>query len=209
MKLTLSPRKVFNFYKKLIRENKNWLFLTAGIFVCGSFSGLIVSLLLPSFAEDTLRNYSASIDRNVPLGWQLSWYVFQRNLALTTISSFLGVVFGIVPIFVTYINGVVLGVVFGFVPIQGVINPLQLLLLLLPHGVFEYTGTLLGTSFGLRLGINWLLDKKGKSRKEIFVDDLKRLVIAYPLVFILLLVAALIEGLVTINIACFFGGICQ
>src|SRR3972149_5755583 len=76
--------------------------------------------------------------------------------------------FSLTSIFVTYINGVVLGVVFGYIPARGFANPLQIFLLIVPHGIFEYLGTFLAMSFGLRLGINWILEKKGKSRWEVF-----------------------------------------
>ncbi len=209
MNLTPSLKKVFGYYKNTILVNKSWVLLTGVIFVCGVTTGLIISIFVPSFAEQALKNYASSIDKNVQPGLDLSSYVFVRNITITTVSSFLGAIFGLVPIFVTYINGMVLGVVFGYLPINALANPFQIFLLIVPHGIFEYLGTFLGMSFGLRLGINWILDKKDKSRREVFVEDLKKLISIYPLVFLLLVVAALVEGTVTIKISCFLGGLCK
>ena len=209
MNLISNFKKVFDYYKNTIFENNNWFRLTAAIFVFGIVTGLIISLFIPFIAEQALKNYASSIDTNIKPGFDLSVYVFTRNITITTVSSFLGIIFGLTSIFVTYINGIVLGVVFGYLPVRGFANPFQIFLLILPHGIFEYIGTFLAMSFGLRLGINWIVDKKGKSRKQIFVEDLKKLISIYPLVFLLLLLAALIEGTITIKVSCILGGLCN
>lgn len=209
MKLLILFGKIFRYYKKIISDNKNWFLFAAGILVCGAITGALVSFFIPTFGETTLSNYAQSIDPNIEIGWNLSWYVFKRNLLIVTISNLFGIVFGIIPFLVTYFNGLVLGIVLGYLPLKGSVNPIQLFVLIAPHGIFEYSATLLGMSFGLRLGINWMFDKKGKSRREVFVEDLKKLISIYPLVFLLLGVAAMIEGLVTIKVSCILGGLCD
>lgn len=207
MRLLKLFAKVSTYYKKTIISNKKWLVFAAVILISGAFTGFLVTFLFPEMAEKSLSTYSKSIDKNIDPGWSLSWYVFNRNLWILTISNLLGIFLSIVPFLVTYINGFVLGVVLGYLPAKEIAHPLEILILILPHGIFEYAATLIMMSFGLRLGLNWIMAPKSLRLKTFFVD-IKKLLTVYPLGFLLLLLAALIEGMLTLKIACFIGGIC-
>lgn len=208
MDFKFSPKNWFSLYRDLIIESKKWLLFAILLLFAGALTGFLVTLYFPSFGEEALIGYASSIDQDIKPGLELTQYVFLRNFSIAALASILGAFFGLIPILVTYINGMVLGIVFGYLPIQGSASPWHILLLTAPHGIFEYAGTILAMGFGLKLGINWMFDKKGKSRKGIFLNDLKNLLKIYPLVFLLLAVAAIVEGLLTIPIACFFAGIC-
>jgi stage II sporulation protein M len=201
-------KKTYSFYRNLIDENKGWLLLTLVIFVSGALTGSLISFLVPSLAEETLRNYANSIETDISLGWDLTSYVLQRNLTITTVAGLLGAVFGLIPSFVTYINGLVLGVVLTFFSTSEQVSLVQLLFLIVPHGVFEYVGVFLVMSFSLKWGLHWVFPKNRGRRQRTFLEDLKKLASIYPLALFLLVLAAIIEGTVTPAIACFVIGVC-
>jgi stage II sporulation protein M len=62
-----------------------------------------------------------------------------------------GLLFGVIPVLFTIINGFVLGVVSGYIyPQLGVTG---LLISILPHGIFELFSLFIGSGSGLFLGV--------------------------------------------------------
>ncbi|HSX57887.1 MAG TPA: stage II sporulation protein M [Candidatus Saccharimonadales bacterium] len=209
MPANLSPKTIFLYYKKIIFEARFWFLSLGIIFLLGLFVGIIVSVTIPSLSTKILKSYSSSVNFNAEEGLSLSLFIFKKNLGIVTLGSFLGFFFGALPALVANLNGFLLGIVLGFGEIYSKVNPWQLFLLLFPHGIFEYAGTFLGLTFGFRWGLGWVVRKANVSRKAVFVNDLKELLAIFPLVVLLLGIAALIEGNLTGKIACILASACR
>ena len=200
---------LFYYYRKLLVKSRDWFMLAFLIFLLGVFWGLVFSLTNSDFSTNILHNYSSSLDKNVKEGFDLSRYVFERNFGIVLFSIITGFFFGLVPTVVAFFNGLLLGILLGFRNIYSVLNPLQLFFLLFPHGIFEYLGTFLGLAAALKLGLNWTLAHSRGRRGKVFREDLLGALALLPLVLILLVVAAYIEGNWTAKIACLFSSICH
>lgn len=204
-----TPRVILNYYFDLILGSKKWLLVILLFFVPAFLGGFLVAFYFPQIAAETISKYAQSIDTEVKSGFEQSFYIFRRNLVISLIAVLGGVVIGVIPVFITYVNGFFLGVIIGFQEIYSTINLWQLLLLLAPHGIIEYLATFLAWGFGLRLGITWLLPKASGKRLLTLATNLKETLFILVLVVVLLAIAAFIEGYLTLEIACFLGGICQ
>ncbi len=200
---------VFNYYKKLILDNRGWIYLILGIFVIGVLLGLGTAQGDPETARKIIAQYASSVDKSLKPGWEQTKEIFDRNVFVILIAALTSLVLGLSSAFVALVNGFVLGLFVGFRDIHTKVNPWQLFLLLFPHGIFEYTGVFLSLSFGLRLGLNWLTnDSKGK-RLKVLKTNIQETIAILVLVIIILGLAAFIEGFLTLKIACFLSGICR
>lgn len=202
-------RVAITYYKRLIVKSKLWLFFTASLVLGGILTGLVISLFFPEQGAKLLQEYAKSLDSNLSPGLFSALYILQRNLLVSLISIFSGLVFGLVPAFIAYTNGLFLGSLLGLKQVYLVLNPWQLFLLLAPHGFVEYTATILAWGFGIRLGINWLLPVSSGQRFKVFRTNFLEACTIFFLALILLIIAALIEGILTERIACFLGGVCR
>lgn len=201
-------RKILSLYKKLISENRRWLYLVVAIFGFGFLSGLITSQTNPLITKSIIASYSQSIDKNLSYGLDQALFIAERNIFILLFTMVSSLFFGVTGFFVTYVNGAILGLFVGFSEIYQKINPWQFFWLLLPHGIVEYSASFLGLAFGLRLGLNWALERSRGKRFQVFLLNLKETFIILILVVLLLLLAAFIEGYLTQIIACTISGIC-
>ncbi len=201
--------KIIRLYQQLIVRNKKWFIPISIIFVIGVVSGYSLAVNNKEETTKILAGYASSIDFKVQDGLALSLYIFERNLGIVVFSLFAGFFFGLIPLAISFINGGLLGVVFGFSEIYKGVNFFQLLMLVLPHGIFEYTGSIIGLAFGLKLGVNWLRKSASGRRKKVFLKDLNEAFLIAPLVVLILAVAALVEGNLTDKIACFVASVCR
>lgn len=120
---------------------------------------------------------------------------FIRNNLTSVIQNIgFGVAFGIFSIYSLLRNGFMI----GYVGSTSGYSTLELLSLLLPHGVFELTGILLAISCGVRLGIGSI-----KSIIERGVDPLReagrKIKGLIPSLILLIIIAALIEAALGIH----------
>lgn len=200
---------LFNYYKNLILTSRKWILVILLLFFVGFISGLALSVSFPQISAKIISTFSASLDKDLKPGLGESLYIFKRNAQIVIVSSLSGIVLGVFPLFTTYVNGFLLGVVVGFGPIYKALSPWQLLWLLIPHGLVEYSATFLSMAFGLRLGLNWTLPKNKGKRSVTFLKNLRETFAILFLCIGLLVLAAVIEGMLTARIACFIAGICR
>lgn len=199
---------VVTYYKNLIYQNRRWVFFIIAIFLVGTLAGILISNTAPFITSSVIGQYSSSLNLSLK-DFNLSLFIFQRNVSIVGTATLLGVFLGVVPVFIAFLNGILLGLIVGFPALYKAVNPVQLFFLLFPHGIFEYTATFLALAFGLRLGVNWLLPGSfGRRLKTLRVNIVQTFYILV-LALILLIVAALIEGMLTGRIACFFTGVCR
>ena len=121
--------------------------------------------------------------------FELMGIIFFNNFKASFFAIVLGMGIGIFPL----VTGVVNGYLLGFVSREAVSqNGIFVLWQLLPHGIFELPAILFSIGIGLKIGGDMYSGDVGKKLKYNFVEGLRFFAFV---VFPLLLVAAIIEGL--------------
>ncbi len=197
-----------SYYKNLIIGNRKWFFAITILFLLSAMVGVLVSVFNSSFSENILESYARSIKPDLKEGWDSTLFIYQRNLTITLVASVFSFFFGLSALFVTFINGLLLGLIFGYPKIYTLANPVYLVALIVPHGIFEYFATFLSMAFGLRFGINWTLTANQGKRRQTFFRNFRELLSVLLLASIILFGAALIEGFLTKKIADCIVGSC-
>lgn len=124
--------------------------------------------------------------------------VFWNNLKAAALLVAGGVVFGVLPMAMVFVNGLVVGMVSGDAVRQGFGLLPFVLVGVLPHGLFEIPGYIIGGTLGIRLGLNVLGYSRGRQHgrglRAIVLDTLLVLVAA---VVPLLVVGSIVEVTIT------------
>ena len=196
-----AKEKIASFYKNevfsTIKENKNLILVSLGLFLLGSISGFYIFKVLlnnnPEIIDSFLKEFQ---DMFGPLKEMTSLEIFFTIFFINTRTSFLimmlGVFFGFFPFLSLWGNGTVVGLIYGKFIAEGG-NPLVFLMGILPHGVIEIPAILLAASQGFRIGKEVIFPPLGKSRSESLRVNIKKGLKLFAIIIPLLLVAALIE----------------
>lgn len=131
--------------------------------------------------------------------------VFKSNLYNCTIAILLGIGLGIIPIYITIYNGVLMGTVISYTSKtpNGVV---RFIISIIPHGIIEIPIMLISIGIGLRMGCNTFSflkallksDDKKPDRKRVLIQELKQSALFYTKWIIPgLLIAAIVETYVT------------
>ena len=133
--------------------------------------------------------------------FELTRFIMVNNIQSSFFAIFLGIFFGIAPLFITIINAYVLGFVINqSVAIEG---PL-IIWRLFPHGIFEIPAVLISVSLGLRLGMFlffWKSEVEEVKGVEVGIwSEFKKWLMQSLRIFIfvvvpLLVIAGIIEGI--------------
>lgn len=177
------------------------------------FAGVVIAFLNPQlfekFIEGAAELYGEGnlLDKSSA---QISWSILQQNSVAYLFMIVLGgVTLGLAAVFLLLLNAAILGLVFGFTA-AGVTGPefgwAETLALILPHALVEVPALLLGSTLGLRLGVDWLLPSAKGDRWQVWRSRLHDVGVITPLAILLITIAALIEGFVTPRIALLFLG---
>lgn len=183
-----------------LRGKAIYVFFASLIFLTGCFLGWLVFWQNPVFILENLDKLlgnlleiSEKMERASKLS--VAGYIFQNNARALLVMIFGGIAFGIVPFSALVFNGFVVGVVLALNFYHG--QSLYFFLAgMLPHGILELPAILTGAAFGLKTGAE-LLFSKGKSRIKILKENLKEGILALGILIPVLLIAALIEAVVT------------
>ena len=116
--------------------------------------------------------------------------VFLNNSFTVFLAVVLGVIFGILPFLVLFINGLILGIVIYFT--QTVAGWPTFFALILPHGIIEIPAVILACAAGLRLG-KVVLERIFKKEVSIKAELNLALIFFLKFLFPLLAIAAAIE----------------
>ncbi|MEN6378239.1 MAG: stage II sporulation protein M [Methanofastidiosum sp.] len=193
--------KITSFYKNeiftTIKENKNLMLLSLGLFLLGSISGFYTFKVLlnnnPQVIDSFLKEFQ---DMFGPLKEITSLELFVTIFYINTRTSFLimmlGVFVGFFPFLSLWGNGTVVGLLYGKFIAEGG-NSLVFLMGILPHGVIEIPAILIAASQGFRLGKEIISPPPGKSRSESLRVNIRKGLKLFALIIPLLLIAALIE----------------
>lgn len=121
----------------------------------------------------------------------LTWFIFQNNILSAFFGLVAGVLLGVVPIFNSLTNGVLLGYVYErSVDVIGYSS----IFLLVPHGIFELPAIFISLGMGLHLGM-FVFSRKGKKISEFKRRFWSSMKVFLSIVLPLLVIAAIIEGL--------------
>ncbi|MDV3104783.1 stage II sporulation protein M [Thermococcus waiotapuensis] len=176
------------------RAKEYFVLLTLGFTIAvvfGAITALTASQRSLGIFESIGRSIAGKIDTQDRFHTFLSIYF--NNLGVATSAYALGVLFGIVPWLIVMVNGFILGLVVALVISQGLMSPVQALLAIVPHGVFEIPAILLSATAGILL-------YRGTLKKE-GLDLVYSSLRLYALSAGLLLLAAFIEAFVTPRVA--------
>ncbi|KYC52238.1 MAG: hypothetical protein AMQ22_00915 [Candidatus Methanofastidiosum methylothiophilum] len=196
-----TKEKITSFYKNevfsTIRDNKNLMLISLGLFLLGSISGFYIFKILlnnnPEVIDTFLKEFQ---DMFGPLKEMTSLELFYTIFFVNTRTSFLimmlGVFLGLFPFMSLWGNGTVLGLIYGKFIAEGG-NPIVFLMGILPHGVIEIPAILIAASQGFRIGKEIISPPFGKSRSESLRVNIRMGLKLFALIIPLLLVAAFIE----------------
>ncbi|MBL8030560.1 MAG: stage II sporulation protein M [Candidatus Doudnabacteria bacterium] len=194
-------KKVLNFYKELLHQNKQavkWVTLSFFIFAMAGFG---LGVLFPSLMDMVAKSFENKFGGLSAFSWDLVFGIFYNNLKASLLILFGGVVFGIFPIVSLAINGGILGMLFqrvGSLENLSLWQKAEVLLLgILPHGIVELPVLFFTIALGFKLGTSWLKPRAGLSRSQVFLQSLKHVCLFVPLMIILLFVAAILEVFLT------------
>ena len=186
---------------------RRWVEVALFLFVVGLLLGLTVAQTDP---EEVLQALQPVLSQIGGIGeqvtaadspWARAWIIFQRNAQVTLFMTALALpLAGTMPVLFMLVNGLLLGIVIGLSSrlAGGLTTPLQMFLALAPHGVLELPALWLSAGFAMRLGVAWLLPDASGHRLETLRRTAVDAMTILDVVLVLLLVAAFIEGNVTL-----------
>lgn len=175
----------FNESLKYVSLHKNYIYLVIVVFFASSIFGYFNSNQL-TFIDEAIKDIILKTQGLDAL--ELIWFIFSNNVTSAISSLFLGVLFGVFPIFNAVFNGTILGYVYSkAVPIAG----FGVIWRLLPHGIFELPAIFISLGLGVHLGMSFFTTGRLNTFKERFRNSLK---VFLAVVVPLLMLAAVIES---------------
>jgi stage II sporulation protein M len=187
------------------QEMKHYFIASALVFIFGFILGWQQPAALTQFLHNQIQGLQSMSNyvngKENPQMW-LFFVIFLNNAVKAILFVFLGLAFGVLPLSMLVINGMVLGYVLSAQNSESTI--FLVLKGILPHGIIEIPAILIACAYGIKLGslvvkaiINFLIPAVGKTARNELAQVLK---ITKPLIVFLavsLLVAAIIESTVT------------
>jgi stage II sporulation protein M len=188
-------------------DNKYFVLAAFLLFMGGMLLGYFQSAAVEAMANQLLGQLQQVLDRIQENGGGTGatfWAIYTNNILAALMMMAMGLFFGFFPIVSMIANGLLLGFIFAKYSVVGVNPWLVFAAGILPHGIFELSAVFLAAGFGLRFGSLTLrsiglLFQPGKSGtvKNAWYDTLKQFPAAVLLVVVLLLVAGVVESVVT------------
>lgn len=175
----------------------------AGYFWSGHFSGPLGSAL------QGLQSLATQINAKQSVLYTFST-IFIHNLVTALLLIVFGIAAGIFPALAIWLNGLLMGFVTYLTATKVHVAAWKVVVFgVLPHGIFELTAILWATALGIQLGFAAIHDLWSAVRRGIhgadavsvraisFRSELRRSFKWFPVIVILLLVAAGIESTIT------------
>lgn len=171
-----------------LRESKKFFYFTILLFFIFVLIGYFVPA--PMEVQDAIKEYIKQLllETQGLSTFGLIKFIFLNNLQVSFFGVVLGALFGIFPLIYTIGNGYILGFVSKLAVSQG---GLQVLLQLVPHGIFELPAVFISLSLGFKLASFILQKDKGEAFRKYLLNSLRVFVF---IVIPLLIIAAVIEG---------------
>lgn len=164
----------------IVREARQYVFAAVAVYLAGIAAGAAFSERL-LFMLEPFRDIVQSIEGKGTA--EVIARLFLQNSVSALLAVWLGMVFGVVPVVGALTNGIAVGLLLSMT------DPAQLLVSLIPHGVFELPAIFIAWGLGMWRGAMVLRrdpERRAKGRNAYRVY----FVIVVPL----LIIAAVIEG---------------
>lgn len=187
--------------KQLIIQNLNWIILATIFFILGLVSAAFSfkNEMLMHNITDTQYEMLKKIAEMVFEGpaWKGIAILFFNNFFASLQMMLLGVFLSVPPLLGLFANGALLGSLLAELGREGV--PLFTFWAagILPHGIFELPAFIVSAAFGLKAGYHLLFPLPQKKRRESLGIIWKEFFALFPLIVSLLIIAAIIEVLLT------------
>jgi stage II sporulation protein M len=199
-------------YRRILWDGRRWLISAVLLFLVGIVAGLFTSVAFP---DESLRVLQPAMERlrevgqrvtSEPSPFERTSIIFRNNglalLWMMLLGLFAVPFFGLVPAAGVFGNGAMIGIIVGlgsrFSP--GAASPGAILLATLPHGIIEIPALWIGTAWGMKLGLAWLLPGAAGHRLRTLGRSALEAGQIFVLVSVLLIIAAAIEANVTLAI---------
>jgi stage II sporulation protein M len=197
---------VLRSYQQVLWRGRRWLATAVLLFVLGAVAGYVLAVANPGTVMETIRPL-LSLLRGMgeriaasesPV--ERTLIIFRNNLLAVVRMMVGGVLLGILPAMATAGNGLLLGMVFGLgsrlSPLGA--SPWVMLLSVVPHAIFEVPALWIAGAWGMKLGLAWLLPSAAGGRLQVLRQSAAEAVQMGVLAIVLLLVAAAVEGNITL-----------
>ena len=162
------------------------LFVVATMFV-GFWMGWVAVGPLVGVVDTSI---AARLEGHVPPAAAVEFFANNWLVALTT--AFSGVALAIPALASIWFNGLFFGAVARLE-----VAPLELVVFVTPHGLFEIPAIVIGGALGVSLGVAWWRTWRGSIDREAFADHLERAFWVAVGLGLLLALAGFIEGFVS------------
>ena len=187
--------------RKIIVQNLNWIVLAAFFFILGlvtavfSFKNGIFINNITDTQYEMLKKIAEMVFEGP--AWKGIAILFFNNFFASLQMMLLGVLLSMPPLLGLFANGALLGSLLVELGREGV--PLLSFWIagIMPHGIFELPAFIISAAFGLKAGYHLLFPLPQKKRRESLGIVWKEFFALLPLVISLLVLAAIIEVLLT------------
>ena len=184
-----SLKKQYKESWNFIKQSSSFIYTIVGLFILFILIGAFLPTpkSLEAFILQTIKDIVGSLEGLNTFG--LVIHIFINNMKASLLALLLGILFGIFPVFSAISNGYLIGYVSKItIKEEGIL----ILWRLLPHGIFELPAIMISLGIGLKLGIGLFKSNNFKLLKQ----NIKKALWVFALiVFPLLLIAGIIEGL--------------
>ena len=170
---------------KTILEAKHCILFAALLYGCATIVGWVYADNF-SFLEEQVRRLAAQFAGKDALTFIFK--IFVHNVIATYAAMCVVVLFGIVPLIIAVINGLILGWIIAKAPGM---SGASLSVMLIPHGIFEWPAMLIAWGVGLWRGVGYRFSDTPATWKERWEKVNK---VFFTVILPLLMIAAIIEG---------------
>jgi stage II sporulation protein M len=196
---------------RIVGGGWRWIVASIVLFFLGTAAGFAAGQLQP---EATLAALRPVFDQLAGIGSRVGaspspverwWLIYRKNTQAASVlmgSGLLPVTGAIFPGLAMLLNGGALGIVIGLgtrLSPRGA-DPSLMALAILPHAIFELPALWLVSAWAMRLSLSWLtpgdFERRWMRFKRVFIEAIA----VFALAAILLLIAAAIEGNITLEL---------
>ena len=162
--------------------------------------GVVIGLMIVSRFPEIADQFQSSLVGFVKIfrglsKLQLAAAIFLNNAVKTFAAILFGCLFGVIPGFFLFVNGIALGLVFSkSLQSRGLWLSLASIV---PHGVLELPAVFFGTSIGLMLGAHAVKSLFKGTKTALGAELIRSLKFFCTVILPLLLIAAFVEAFVT------------
>lgn len=192
--------------KYIWEDNKKYFYVACILMLAGGFIGFVQADKVEKIAVQMLAQLKDLVEKIGSNNDALSvfWLIFSNNVTSAVLMMVFGIALAIPPIFGMVTNGILLGYLFQEMAESGHNIVLMFIVGILPHGIFELPAVIFAAGVGIRYGLLMIRGplaiwtEKGRNElKSDWIHALKQFPYIVVSVILMLLVAAIVESVIT------------